>query len=66
MSTLPVPVDVSRMNGRTVKVQGVDGLLLGDATGLGSAVVWSKDGQVFFVGGPLRDNEVLDIANGLK
>ena len=46
--------------------QGVDGLLLGDATGLGSAVVWSKDGQVFFVGGPLRDNEVLDIANGLK
>ena len=66
MSTLPVPVDVSRMNGRAVKVQGVDGLLLGDATGLGSVVVWSKDGQVFFVGGPLRDNEVLDIANGLK
>lgn len=65
-STLPVPIDVSRMNGRTVKVQGVDGLLLGDSTGLGSAVVWSKGGQVFFVGGPLRDTEVLDVANGLK
>lgn len=65
-STLPVPIDVSRMSGRAVKVQGVDGLLLGDSTGLGSAVVWSKDGQVFFVGGPLRDTEVLDVANGLK
>ncbi len=65
-STLPIPVPADKVNSRPVQVQGVSGLLLGDSTGLGSGVVWQKDGVLYAVGGPLRDSEVLQIANALR
>ena len=48
-----------------VQVQGVDGLLLGDQTGLGSVVMWQKNGIVYVVGGQVKDNEALEVANSL-
>ena len=44
----------------------MDGLLLGDATGLGSVVMWQKGGVVYVVGGQVKDSEALDVANSLK
>jgi hypothetical protein len=48
-----------------VTVQGVQGLAVGDSTGLGSVVIWEKDGIIYGVGGPLTEDQVLDIANSL-
>jgi hypothetical protein len=65
-TTMPIPVPVGQVSSRPVKVQGVDGLALGDATGLGAAVIWQQDGVVYTVAGPLKESEVLAVANSLK
>lgn len=64
-STLPIPIPLGRANSHAVQVQGVSGLAIGDSTGLGSGVIWQKNGIVYAVGGPLGENEVLNIANSL-
>jgi len=46
-------------------VQGVQGVFVGDSTGLGSALIWSKDGMVFGVAGTLSEAEILAVANSL-
>ncbi|MFN8484955.1 MAG: hypothetical protein U0768_18115 [Anaerolineae bacterium] len=65
-STMPVPVPVNKVTSQTVTVQGVNGLLLGDQTGLGSIVMWQKDGIVYVVGGQVKDSEALSVANSLR
>lgn len=65
-STMPVPVPVNKVTSQTVTVQGVSGLLLGDSTGLGSIVMWQKDGIVYVVGGQVKDSEALSVANSLR
>ena len=65
-STLPVPVPAELAISHPVKVQGVDGLFIGDSTGLGSAVIWQKDGMMFEVLGTLTESQVLAVANSLK
>lgn len=62
--TLPIPVPVGFATSADVTVQGVQGVALGDNTGAGAAVVWIK-GNVFFVGGTLKQSEILSIANQL-
>jgi len=61
---IPVPVEFGTST--TVHVQGVDGVALGDNTGVGSAVVWVKDGHVFAVAGSIKQSDAIDIANNLK
>ena len=63
--TLPIPVPVGYATSADVTVQGVQGVALGDNTGAGAAVIWIK-GNVFFVGGSLKQSEILSIANQLK
>jgi len=63
--TLPIPVPVGYATSSDVTVQGVQGVALGDNTGAGAAVVWIKD-NVFFVGGSLKQSEILTIANQLR
>jgi hypothetical protein len=63
--TLPIPIPVDRAHAQQVKVDGVQGLAIGDSTGAGSAVVWEKGGIIYGVGGPLTENQVLDVANSL-
>lgn len=61
---IPVPIEYGTST--TVHVQGVDGVALGDNTGVGSAVVWVKDGHVYAVAGTIKQSDAIDIANNLK
>jgi hypothetical protein len=65
-TTLFIPVPVEYGTSTAVKVQGVDGVALGDNTGVGSAVVWVKDGHVYAVAGSIKQSDAIDIANNLK
>ena len=49
-----------------VTVQGVDGVALGDNTGVGSGVVWVKNGPVYVVAGSIKQSRSINIANNLK
>ena len=64
-STLPIPIPVDMASSKSITVQGVQGVFVGDSTGLGSAVIWSKDGMVFGVAGTLSEAEILAVANSL-
>lgn len=66
-TTLLIPVPVQYATSTQVKVQGVDGVALGDNTGVGSGVVWvGKDGYVYVVAGSIKQTDALAIANNLK
>ncbi len=64
-TTLPIPVPVQFATSAKVTVQGVQGVALGDNTGVGSAIIWIKGDHVFFVGGSLKQDDALTVANGL-
>ena len=64
-STLPVPIPVDMATSKKVTVQGVEGIFVGDSTGLGSAVIWQKDGIIYGVAGTLTEQQVLAVANSL-
>ncbi len=64
-TTLPIPIPVDLAHGTTIRVRGTAGVVIGDNTGLGSAVVWRSDGLVHAVAGTLSQDEVVAIANGL-
>ena len=65
-TTLPIPIPIEYATSTSVKVQGVDGVAVGDNTGLGAGVIWIKGGTVYGVAGSLKQDVILDIANGLK
>ena len=65
-TTLPIPIPMERATAQTVQVQGVSGLAVGDNTGLGSGVIWEKDGVVYGVAGALPESQILTIANSLQ
>jgi hypothetical protein len=65
-TTLPIPIPVEYVTSTDVQVQGVKGVALGDNTGIGAAVIWIKGGNVFFVGGSLKQADALAIANKLS
>ena len=65
-STLPVPIPVDAVNWERTTVAGAPGLLLGDNSGLGSIVVWQKDGRLYGVGGGYSAREVRRVADGLR
>jgi hypothetical protein len=65
-STLPLPIPVDLAAAHSVTVQGVQGVSVGDSTGVGSAVVWTKDGMIYGVGGALSESQVLQIAGSLQ
>jgi hypothetical protein len=64
-STLPIPIPVDMASSKSISVQGVQGVFVGDSTGLGSAIIWSKDGTVFGVAGTLTEAQILAVANSL-
>lgn len=65
-NTVPVPVNIDKQHAQRVSVDGVQGLAIGDNTGLGAGVLWQKDGIIYAVGGPLSMDDVLTVANGLR
>jgi len=64
--TLPIPVRFDKQTAADVTVDGVKGLAIGDETGIGSAIVWMKDGKMYAVGGTLTQSGALAIANDLQ
>jgi len=64
--TLPIPVRFDKQTATNVDVDGVHGLAIGDETGVGAAVVWTKEGKIYAVGGTLTQSRVLALANALK
>ena len=65
-TTLLIPVPIEYASSKQVTVQGVEGVALGDNTGVGSGVVWVKDGYVYVVVGSIKQSDAIDIANNLK
>ena len=65
-TTLPIPIPVQYATSRSVTVQGVQGVALGDNTGVGSAVIWVKNHVVYAVAGSIKQSDAIDIANNLK
>ena len=65
-TTLLIPVPVQYATSAQVTVQGVEGVALGDNTGVGSGVVWVKNGSVYVVAGSIKQSDAIDIANNLK
>jgi len=65
-STLPVPVPAELAVSHPVTVQGVQGLYVGDNTGIASAVIWQKDGMMFEVIGSFNESQALSIANSMR
>ncbi|HEV8536956.1 MAG TPA: hypothetical protein VGR87_14715 [Candidatus Limnocylindria bacterium] len=65
-TTLPVPVPAELAISHPVRVQGVEGLFIGDNTGIASAVIWQKDGMMYEVVGSLTEAQALDIANSMR
>lgn len=65
-TTLPIPVPVEYASSSQVTVQGVQGVFLGDSTGLGGFVIWERGGFVYGVGGTLTQSQVLQIANSIS
>lgn len=65
-NTLPIPVPINMAMSQPVQVQGVQGLAVGDSTGVGSVVVWEKAGIIYGVGGSMTESEALTVANSLK
>jgi hypothetical protein len=63
--TLLIPIPIEYATSTTVHVQGVDGVALGDNTGLGAAVIWIKNGLVYGIAGTLKQDVVVDVANHL-
>ena len=64
-TTLPIPIPVEYATSTPVRVQNVDGLALGDNTGLGAGVIWIKGNTVYAVAGALKQSQILVIANNL-
>ena len=65
-TTLLIPIPIEYATSTNVTVQGVQGVALGDNTGVGSAVVWVKGGSVYVVYGSIKQSDAIGIANNLK
>jgi hypothetical protein len=63
-TTLPVPVPTGQQS-HQVDVQGVRGLFVGDSTGLGSGMIWSKSGVLYATVGTLTESELTGVARSL-
>ncbi|MBV9149633.1 MAG: hypothetical protein JO024_07195 [Candidatus Eremiobacteraeota bacterium] len=64
--TVPVPFRIDKETAQKVTVQGAPALLVGDNTGVGSGVMWQKNGTVYGVAGPFAASEILKVANSIK
>ncbi len=64
-STLPIPIMPTKQSAQAVEVNGAPGLAIGDNTGIGSALMWQRDGIVYGIMGTLTQDQALAIATSL-
>jgi hypothetical protein len=65
-STLPIPVPVDKMTWQETTIVGAPAYILNDNTGLGSGVIWQRDGRIFGVAGPMKATDLRRVAESLK
>jgi hypothetical protein len=63
---LPIPVPVDQIDWQRTTVAGAPGLQLGDDSGLGSVVVWQRDGRIYGVGGAASAEEIHRVADSIR
>ena len=67
ITSLPIIVPIDKASASQVTLSdGTSAIVVGDNTGLGSAVIWVKSGIVYGVGGSLTKEQNLAIANQVK
>ena len=64
-TTLPIPIPVQFATSSKVTIQGVQGLALGDNTGVGAGVIWINHGVVYGVVGTIKRDDAVNVANQL-
>ena len=64
-STLPIPIPTSLASSSAADINGSPGLVIGDSTGIASAVIWQSHGLVYAVAGALTDTQVVAIARSM-
>ncbi len=64
-TTLPIPIPIDLATAQPIVVQGVQGVSVGDNTGLGAAVIWQKGGVVYGVAGTATTAQLVAVANSL-
>lgn len=64
-STLPIPIPTSLASSSAADINGSPGLVIGDTTGIASAVIWQSHGLVYAVIGALTDHQVVAIARSM-
>lgn len=65
-STLPIPVPVDKMTWQETTIAGAPAYILNDNTGLGSGVIWQRDGRILGVAGPMKATDLRRIAESLR
>lgn len=63
--TLPIPFRPDKQTAQNVVVQGAQGLAIGDNTGLGAGIVWTKNGMLYGAAGMVTERDLLAFVNGL-
>jgi hypothetical protein len=64
-NTLPIPVPVDKVAWKETTVSGAPALILDDTTGLGSGVIWQRDGGILGVAGPMKSDALKQLAESL-
>lgn len=65
-TALPIPIPVDEVNWQRTTVAGGPGLQLGDNSGLGSVVIWQREGRIYGVGGAASMREVHRVADSIR
>jgi hypothetical protein len=63
--TVPVPIPVDLASAAAADINGAHGLLIGDATGLGTIVLWQHNHVVYAVAGTISSDTALGIARSV-
>ena len=64
-NTLPIPVPVGQAQWKQATINGSQGLVLWDNSGVGSAAIWHSNGHLFGVAGTLKATELTRVADSL-
>ncbi len=62
-NTLPVPLPADQVQWKTTSIQGNQGLIVNDNSGIGSAAIVQSGGHIYGWAGSLKATELLDVAN---
>jgi hypothetical protein len=65
-STLPIPIPVDKVSWQETNIAGAQAYILNDNTGLGSAVIWQRDGRIMGVAGPMKATDLRKVAESLR